>query len=93
MMSYENNLQMNMVMIGLEEGEKRGRMKALRDAAYNMSDLGVDIDTIAKYLGLSIMELRYLVNCTDWDFESVTTTACRINEPVYKTNDNYTKPC
>ena len=84
MMSYENNLQMNMVMVGLEEGERRGRMKALRDAAYNMSELGVDIDTIAKYLGLSMMNLRYLVNCTDWDVCSVTTTACRINEPVYK---------
>ena len=84
MMSYENNLQMNMVMLGLEEGERRGRMKALRDAAYNMSELGVDIDTIAKYLGLSMMNLRYLVNCTDWDVCSVTTTACRINEPVYK---------
>ena len=84
MMSYENNLQMNMVMLGLEEGERRGRMKALRDAAYNMSELGVDIDTIAKYLGLSMMNLRYLVNCTDWDVCSVTTTACRINEPIYK---------
>ena len=86
MMSYENNLQMNMVMLGLEEGERRGRMKALRDVAYNMSELGVDIDTIAKYLGLSMMNLRYLVNCTDWDICSVTTTACRINEPVYKQN-------
>lgn len=83
MMSYENNLQMNMILTGLEEGERRGRMKALRDAAYNMSDLGVDIDTIAKYLGISIMQLRYLVNCTDWDIESTTTTACRINEPAY----------
>ena len=87
-MSYENNLQMNMVMAGLEEGERRGRMKALRDAAYNMSELGVDIDTIAKYLGLSIMNLRYLVNCTDWDVCSTTTTACRINEPAYKTQNN-----
>ena len=84
MMSYENNLQMNMVLTGLEEGERRGRMKALRDVAYHMSDLGVDIDTIAKYLNLSIMQLRYLVNCTDWDVCSTTTTACRINEPVYK---------
>ena len=84
MMSYENNLQMNMVLTGLEEGERRGRMKALRDVAYHMSDLGVDIDTIAKYLNLSIMQLRYLVNCTDWDVESCTTTSCRINEPVYK---------
>ena len=42
-------------------------MKALRDVAYNMSDLGVDIDTIAKCLGISIMHLRYLLNCTDWD--------------------------
>ena len=88
MMSYENNLQMNMVMLGLEEGERRGRMKALRDAAYNMSELGVDIDTIAKYLGLSMMNLRYLVNCTDLDICSVTTTACRINEPAYKTQNN-----
>lgn len=84
MMSYENNLQMNMVLTGLEEGERRGRMKALRDVAYHMSDLGVDIDTIAKYLNLSIMQLRYLVNCTDWDVCSTTTTACRINEPIYK---------
>ena len=84
MMSQENNLQMHMVMLGLEEGERRGRMKALRDAAYNMSDLGVDIDTIARYLDLSPYNLRYLLNCTDWDVESCTTTACRINEPVYK---------
>ena len=83
-MSHENSLQMTMVMTGLEEGERRGRMKALRDAAYNMSEQGVDIDTIAKYLGLSIMNLRYLVNCTDWDVCSTTTTACRINEPVYR---------
>ncbi len=88
MMSYENNLQMNMVLTGLEEGERRGRMKALRDVAYNMSDLGVDIDTIARYLGLSIMNLRYLLNCTDWDVESVTTTACRINEPVYRKEES-----
>ena len=84
MMSYENNLQMNMVLTGLEEGERRGRMKALRDVAYHMSDLGVDIDTIAKYLNLSIMQLRYLVNCTDWDIDSSMVSACRINEPVYK---------
>ena len=84
MMSQENSMQMHMVMLGLEEGERRGRMKALRDAAYNMSDLGVDIDTIARYLNLSPYNLRYLLNCTDWDVCSVTTTACRINEPVYK---------
>ena len=84
MMSQENSMQMHMVMLGLEEGERRGRMKALRDAAYHMSDLGVDIDTIARYLDLSSYNLRYLVNCTDWDICSVTTTACRINEPVYK---------
>ena len=84
MMSYENSLQMNMVLVGLEEGERRGRMRALRDVAYHMSDLGVDIDTIAKYLDVSIMHLRYLVNCTDWDINSCTTTACRINEPVYR---------
>ena len=86
MMSQENSMQMHMVMLGLEEGERRGRMKALRDAAYHMSDLGVDIDTIARYLDLSPYNLRYLVNCTDWDVCSVTTTACRINEPVYKEN-------
>lgn len=86
-MSQENNMQMHMVMLGLEEGERRGRMKALRDVAYHMSDLGVDIDTIARYLDLSPYNLRYLVNCTDFDICSVTTTACRINEPVYKEND------
>lgn len=86
-MSQENNMQMHMVMLGLEEGERRGRMKALRDVAYHMSDLGVDIDTIARYLNLSPYNLRYLVNCTDFDICSVTTTACRINEPVYKEND------
>ena len=75
-----------MILTGLEEGERRGRMKALRDAAYNMSELGVAFGTIARYLGLSEMHLRYLVNCTDWDVESCTTTACRINEPVYKQN-------
>lgn len=84
MMTQENSMQMHMVMLGLEEGERRGRMRALRDAAYHMSDLGVDIDTIAKYLGLSPYNLRYLVNCTDWDICSVTTTECRVNEPVYK---------
>ena len=84
MMSQENSMQMHMVMLGLEEGERRGRMKALRDAAYNMSDLGVDIDTIARYLDLSPYNLRYLLNCTDWDICSVTTTECRVNEPVYK---------
>ena len=83
-MSQENSMQMHMVMLGLEEGERRGRMKALRDAAYNMSDLGVDIDTIARYLNLSPYNLRYLLNCTDWDICSVTTTECRVNEPVYK---------
>ena len=86
-MSQENNMQMHMVMLGLEEGERRGRMKALRDVAYHMSDLGVDIDTIARYLDLSPYNLRYLVNCTDFDICSVTTTACRINDPVYKEND------
>ena len=86
MMSQENNLQMTMVMIGLEEGERRGRMRALRDAAYTMSEQGVDFETVAKYLGLSIMNLRYLVNCTDWDIDSSMVSACRINEPVYKQN-------
>ena len=84
MMTQENSMQMHMVMLGLEEGERRGHMKALRDAAYNMSDLGLDIDTIARYLDLSPYNLRYLVNCTDWDICSVTTTECRVNEPVYK---------
>ena len=37
MMSQENSMQMHMVMLGLEEGERRGRMKALRDAAYHWS--------------------------------------------------------
>ena len=87
MMSQENSMQMHMVMLGLEEGERRGRMKALRDVAYHMSDLGVDIDTIARYLDLSPYNLRYLVNCTDFDICSVTTTACRINEPVYRANE------
>ena len=86
MMSYENSLQMNMVMVGLEEGERRGRMRALRDTAYNMSNQGVDVDTIARYLGISIMNLRYLLNCTDWDIDSSMVNACRINEPVYKQN-------
>ena len=84
MMTQENSMQMHMVMLGLEEGERRGRMKALRDVAYHMSDLGVDIDTIAGYLDLSPYNLRYLVNCTDWDICSVTTTECRVNETVYK---------
>ena len=84
MITQENSMQMHMVMLGLEEGERRGRMKALRDAAYNMSDLGLDIDTIARYLDLSPYNLRYLVNCTDWDICSVTTPECRVNEPVYK---------
>jgi len=84
MMSYENNLQMNMVMIGLEEGERRGRMRTLRDIAYHMSDLGVDIDTVARYLDLSMMNLRYLLNCTEWDICSTMVQSCRINEPVYK---------
>ena len=74
------------ILTGLEEGERRGRMKALRDAAYNMSDLGVAFATIARYLGLSEMHLRYLVNCTDWDIESTTVKSCRINEPAYKQN-------
>ena len=93
MMTQENSMQMHMVMLGLEDGERRGRMKALRDAAYNMSDLGLDIDTIARYLDLSPYNLRYLVNCTDWDICSVTTTECRVNEPVYNTNDNHTETC
>ena len=83
-MSKENSMQMTLVMIGIEEGERRGRMRALRDAAYTMSEQGVDFETVAKYLGLSIMNLRYLVNCTDWDISSSMCTACRINEPVYK---------
>ena len=84
MMTQENSMQMHMVLLGLEEGERRGRMKALRDAAYHMSELGLDFDTIAGYLDLSPYNLRYLVNCTDWDIDSCQTTACRINEPVYK---------
>ena len=84
MMSYENNLQMAMVMTGIEEGERRGRMRTLRDIAYNMSEQGVPFETVAGYLGISIMNLRYLVNCTDWDICSTMCSACRINEPVYK---------
>ena len=84
MMSHENSLQMAMVMTGLEEGERRGRMRALRDVAYNMSEQGVPFGTIARYLGISIMNLRYPVNCTDWDIDSSMVSACRINEPVYK---------
>ena len=86
MMTQENSMQMHMVMLGLEEGERRGQMRALRDAAYHMSDLGVDIDTIAKYLNLSPYNLRYLLNCTDWDIDGSMVNACRINEPVYKEN-------
>ncbi len=84
MMSYENNFQMYFVELGLEEGERRGRLKAMRDIAYNMSELGCDIGTIMKCLKVNANQFRYLVNSTDWDFESVTTTACRINRPVYK---------
>ena len=87
MMSKENSMQMKLVMIGIEEGERRGRMRALRDAAYTMSEQGVDFETVARYLGLSVMNLRYLVNCTEWDICSTMCSACRINEPVYKKNN------
>ena len=87
MMSKENSMQMKLVMIGIEEGERRGRMRALRDAAYTMSEQGVDFETVAKYLGLSVMNLRYLVNCTEWDICSTMCSAYRINEPVYKKNN------
>ncbi|MBQ3829385.1 MAG: hypothetical protein II813_00490 [Spirochaetales bacterium] len=83
-MSKENSMQMTLMMIGIEEGERRGRMRALRDAAYTMSEQGVDFETVAKYLGLTVMNLRYLVNCTEWDICSTMCSACRINEPVYK---------
>lgn len=83
-MSRENDLQMTFIQIGLDEGERRGRMKALRDVAYHMSELGVDIDSIAVLLDLSPFNLRYLLNCTDWDICSTTVKECRINEPVYK---------
>ncbi|MFC2821565.1 MAG: hypothetical protein ACTTJW_07495 [Sphaerochaeta sp.] len=83
-MSYESNFQMYFVQLGLEEGERRGRMKAMRDIAYKMSELDVDVDTVARYLDISPMQLRYLVNCTDWDICGTTVNACRINEPVYK---------
>ena len=86
-MSKENSMQMKLVMIGIEEGERRGRMRALRDAAYTMSEQGVDFETVAKYLGLSVMNLRYLVNCTEWDICSTMCSACRIYEPVYKKNN------
>ena len=84
MMSYENNYQMYFVELGLEEGERRGRLKAMRDLAYRMSELGYNVGTIMKCLGVNRNQFRYLVNGTDWDFESVTTTACRINEPAYR---------
>ena len=84
MLSYENNLQMHFVQIGLEEGERRGKMKAMRDIAFNMSDQGYDVSTIAKCLGISDFNLRYLVNSTDWDICSTTVSECRVNEPVYK---------
>ena len=89
MMSYENNLQMHFVQIGLEEGERRGRMKTLRDVAFHMSELGIDVATIAKCLDLSPMNLRYLLNCTDWDICSTTVSECRINEPVYRQKSNH----
>ncbi|MCF0261775.1 MAG: hypothetical protein HUK23_02560 [Sphaerochaetaceae bacterium] len=84
MLSYENNLQMHFVQIGLEEGERRGKMKAMRDIAFNMSNQGYDVSTIAKCLGISDFNLRYLVNSTDWDICSTTVSECRVNEPVYK---------
>ena len=84
MLSYENNLQMHFVQIGLEEGERRGKMKAMRDIAFNMSGQGYDVSTIAKCLGISDFNLRYLVNSTDWDICSTTVSECRVNEPVYK---------
>ncbi len=86
MMSYENNLQMYFVELGLEEGERRGRLKAMRDIAYRMSELGCSISIIQKCLGLNRNQLRFLVNCTDWDIDSPMVNACRINEPVYKEN-------
>ena len=87
-MSYENNFQMYFVELGLEEGERRGRLKAMRDIAYTMSDLGYTVGTIMKCLKVNETQFRYLVNCTDWDVESVTTTACRINRPVYKKEES-----
>ncbi|MBR2282653.1 MAG: hypothetical protein IJ863_08530 [Spirochaetales bacterium] len=84
MMSYENSFQMYFVNLGLEEGERRGRLKAMRDIAYTMSEQGYSVGAIMRCLNVNRNQLRYLLNCTDWDFESVTTTACRIKEPIYK---------
>ncbi len=83
-MSYENNYQMYFVELGLEEGERRGRLLAMRDLAYRMSDLGYNIGTIMECLNVNENQFRYLVNCTDWDIKGSTVTACRINRPVYK---------
>ena len=83
-MSYENNFQMYFVELGLKEGERRGRLKAMRDIAYRLADMGCTMGTIAKCLGINMVQLRYLLNCTDWDICGSTVTACRINRPVYK---------
>lgn len=51
-MAYENDLQMNFVNIGLEEGEKRGWQRAHEEIARRMQALGVARKEIARLLGL-----------------------------------------
>lgn len=76
---------MTFVEIGLEEGIRRGKLMTYRDIAFHMAQCGVSFEETCRLLGISRMNLRYLLNCTDWDICSTQTNMCRINEPVYKT--------
>ncbi len=51
-MSYENNLQMHFVQIGLDEGLRRGEALTLVKIAKRMKTLGISVHAIATCLNL-----------------------------------------
>ncbi len=62
-MSYEDDLQMHFVDIGVKEGEQRGRLQAYTDIAKRMRSLGLSEPKIAQLMGLTEEQVKGFLSC------------------------------
>lgn len=47
---------------GLENGEKRGELKAKKEMALSLAEMGLPVETIAKAVNLSINDIQKWLN-------------------------------
>ncbi len=56
------NAMQSQYQLGVEEGMEKGMEKGIINAAFNMHKEGFNLDIIAKVTGLSVEELRKVLN-------------------------------